>query len=231
MANPLTPEQLQALARLDTSTVAGAIEPFGVRLRNEGFCDGSIRCMLPSLPPVVGYAVTGQIRTSVPPTMGRNYHERTDWWDHILRSPAPRIVVLEDIDARPGLGSLVGELHANILRALDCTACVTNGAVRGLHAAEHIGFQMFAGGLAVSNAFAHLLSFGEPVEIGRLKIKSGDLLHGDRHGVLSIPLEIAAEIPAMAEKVGAKRERIIEFCQSPGFSTAGLRDMMKDLEW
>ncbi len=230
MANSLTPEQLRALARLDTATVANAIEPFQVRLRNEGFCDDSIRCLLPSLPPVVGYAVTGKIRSAVPPTMGRNYHERTDWWDHILRTPAPRIVVLEDVDAKPGLGSLVGELHANILRALGCVACVTNGAVRGLPAAERIGFQMFAGGFTVSNAFAHLVSYGEQVEIGRLKINSGDLLHGDRHGVLSIPFEIAEEIPAMAEKVLARRQRVIELCQSPGFSLAGLRESIKDVK-
>jgi 4-hydroxy-4-methyl-2-oxoglutarate aldolase len=230
MANPLTPEQLRALAHLDTCTVANAIEPFQVRLRNEGFCDGSIRCLLPLLPPVVGYAVTGKIRSAVPPTVGRNYHERTDWWDHILRTPAPRIVVLQDVDAKPGLGSLVEELHANILRALGCIACVTNGAVRDLPAAERIGFQLFAGSLTVSNAFAHLLSFGEPVEIGTLKINSGDLLHGDRHGVLSIPFEIAVEIPAMAEKVLARRQRVIDLCQSPGFSLAGLRESIKDVE-
>jgi hypothetical protein len=58
----VSPEQLAALARLDTCSVANAIEAFEVRLRNAGFADSRIRCMFPALPPMVGYAVTGRIR-------------------------------------------------------------------------------------------------------------------------------------------------------------------------
>jgi regulator of RNase E activity RraA len=95
---------------------------------------------------------------------------------------------------------------------------------------EKIGLQMFAGSVSVSHAFAHLLSFGEPVEIGGMKIRTGDLLHADRHGVLNVPLEIAAEIPAMAAKSSAKRNRTIEFCRSTSFSIDGLRKMIQELE-
>jgi regulator of RNase E activity RraA len=225
----LTPEELQALARLDTGSVVNAIETFGVRLRNQGFCDGTVRCYTPGIPPLVGYAVTGRIRCSVPPTVGRSFHERTDWWEHILQQPPPRVVVVQDVDARPGLGAFVGELHANILRALGCSGLVTNGAVRGVLECEEAGFHLFAGGLCVSSGFAHLLSFGEPVEVGDLTIQPGDLLHGDHYGVTSIPLEIAAEIPARAEKVAAQRRGIIDYCRTPGFSLAGLKERIKDL--
>jgi len=230
MTPQLTSEQIQSLARLDSCTVANAIEEFHVRLRNEGFCDGSIRCMLPSLPAIAGYAVTAKIRCSVPPTFGHSFHDRTDWWDLILRTPGPRIVVLEDVDTHPGVGAFIGELHGNIIKALGCVGCITNGAVRYLPAAEKIGLQMFAGSVSVSHAFAHLLSFGEPVEIGGMKIRTGDLLHADRHGVLNVPLEIAPEIPAMAAKSSAKRNRIIEFCRSTSFSIEGLRKMIQELE-
>jgi len=36
-APPLTPEQFEALRRLDASTLANTIETFHERLRNEGF--------------------------------------------------------------------------------------------------------------------------------------------------------------------------------------------------
>ncbi len=230
MTPPLMPDKIESLARLDTCTVANTIEEFHLRLRNEGFCDGSIRCLSRALPPIAGYAVTAKVRCSVPPAIGHSFHDRTDWWDSILRTPAPRIVVLEDVDDPPGRGALVGEMHANIIRALGCVGCITNGAVRNLPVAETLGLQMFASSLSVSHAFAHLISLDEPVEIGGLRIQSGDLLHADQHGVLKIPDEIAAEVPAKAAEVSRRRKQVIDFCWSPGFSVAGLRDLIREIE-
>ena len=48
MNYPLTPEQLEALRRLDACTLANAIETFDVRLRNEGFTDGDRALPLPA---------------------------------------------------------------------------------------------------------------------------------------------------------------------------------------
>lgn len=219
----LNAAQIQALAELDSGLVSNAIEQFNVRLRNEGFCDATIRCQTPALPPIAGYAVTAKMRSSVPPTVGRSFHDRTDWWNEILRMPAPRIVVIQDVDARAGFGSLVGEIHANIFRALGCIGCVTNGAVRNVREAAEIPFAMFASGAAASHAFAHLVSYGEPVEIGRLVIKQGDLLHADRNGIVQVPPEIAAEIPTAARKLMKKREELLEYCRGDRFSVAGLQ--------
>jgi 4-hydroxy-4-methyl-2-oxoglutarate aldolase len=118
----LTPEELVSLCHLDTCQVADAIETFDVRLRNEGFMDSSVRCMIPNLPSMVGYAVTAQFRTSEPPMSGKSYPDRTDWWNYLLTIPAPRVVVLEDLDRRPGLGSCAGEVHAHIFKALGSLA-------------------------------------------------------------------------------------------------------------
>ena len=56
-----------------------------------------------------------------------------------------------------------------------------------------------------------------------MKIQSGDLLHGDIHGVQSIPLDIAAQIPAVAAKIVAEEQAIISLCRSPDFSLEKLR--------
>ena len=112
---------------------------------------------------------------------------------------------MQDVASRPGLGSLVGAVHMNILRALHCVGVVTNGAVRDIPAAESAGFHFFAGSVTVSHAYVHIVEFGRPVEVGGLKIRSGDLLHGDVHGVQSIPLDIAARIPPVAAKITAQR--------------------------
>lgn len=222
--NPvLSPEQLEILKQLDACTVANAIETFHERLRNEGFANSSVRCLFPHLPPMVGYAATVKIRGSLPATAGPAYHENTDWWDYILSLPAPRVVAVQDVSSKPGLGSLVGRVHMNILRVLDCVGVVTNGAVRNIPASEQAGFQLFAGSVSVSHAYIHIVEFGTPVEIGGLKIKPGDLLHGDLHGVQTIPLDIAAKVPRAAAEIVAHEQEIITLCQSKDVSLDKLR--------
>ncbi len=219
----LTFEQLEALRRLDACTLANTIETFQERLRNEGFVDQTVRCLFPRLLPMLGYAATIKIRGSAPPTAAAPYAERTDWWDYVVSLPAPRVVVVQDISTRPGLGSLVGAVHMNILRALHCTGVVTNGSVRDIPAAESAGFHLFAGSVTVSHAYIHIVEFGGPVEIGGLKIQSGDLLHGDVHGVQSVPLEIAAQLPEKAAKIAAREQALIALCRSPEFTLEKLR--------
>ena len=223
MNPPLTPEQLEALRRLDACTLANAIETFQQRLRNEGFTDHTVHCLFPRLQPMVGYAATIKVRGSAPPTVAGPYPDRTDWWDYVVSLPAPRVVVVQDVATRPGLGSLVGAVHMSILQALDCVGVVTNGSVRDIPSAESAGFHFFAGSVSVSHAYVHIVEIGQPVEIGGLKIQSGDLLHGDLHGVQSIPLDLAARIPPVASEITAREQKVIALCRSPGFSLEKLR--------
>jgi regulator of RNase E activity RraA len=218
---------LNKLRALDSCTVSNAIERLNVRLRNEGFTAGAVRCRFPDLHPMVGYAATGRIRTTTPPIIHRCYYDRMDWWRYVASLPAPRIMVLQDVDHPRGFGAFVGEIHAAIGSALGCIGCVTNGAVRDLPALRAAGFQVFAGCAAVSHSYAHIVEFGEPVEIGGLKIASGDLLHGDRHGVLNVPLPVAADVPGEAAKILKEERELIDFCHSSRFSLDELEERMK----
>jgi len=114
-------------------------------------------------------------------------------------------------------------MHMNILRALNCVGVVTNGSVRSIPAAEQAGFHLFSSSVSVSHAYVHIIEIGTPVEIGGLKIRSGNLLHGDLHGVQSIPLGIAAQIPPIAARISARKRELIALCQSPEFSLGKLR--------
>jgi 4-hydroxy-4-methyl-2-oxoglutarate aldolase len=228
VSETLSPALIDELRRLDSCAVANAIETFDVRLRNEGFTDARIRCVFPEMPPVIGYAVTATIRCSTPPPVGHTYSDRTDWWNDILKTPAPRVVVVQDVDSTPGLGAFVGEVHANILRALKCVAYVTNGAVRDLPAVGESGLQLFAAGTSPSHAFVHILSFGEPVTIAGLTIAPGDLLFGDRHGVVAIPPAVAAAVPSTVAEMRQKERRTIEYCRGSDFSIERLRSIVND---
>lgn len=230
MSDSLSPATIQELSRLDACAVSNAIETFGVRLRNEGFTDGRLRCLFEDLPPIVGYAVTARIRCSTPPPVGRAYADRTDLWNSILSVPPPRILVVQDTDDRPGLGAFVGEVHANILRALKCVAYVTNGAVRDLPGVREAGLQAFAGCTTPSHAFVHVIDVGESVEIAGLPVSCRDMLLGDRHGLVSIPEECAPEVPAIVRSMRARERRVIEYCRSDGFSVDRLRSIVEQYD-
>ena len=223
ISNHLEPAVLEELRQLDSCSVANAIETFGVRLRNAGFADSSVHCIFEDFPPLVGYAATIRVRTSDPPMEGDSYYYRLDWLEHLLSVPAPRVLVVQDMDHRPGLGSFIGDVHANILRALGCEGVVTNGAVRNVEAARALKLQMFAGNLSVSHAFAHLFDFGGVVEVGQMQVRPGDLMHGDRHGVQTVPMEIAQKIPPVVRRMKGEEQEIIELCQSGAFTLEKLR--------
>ncbi len=227
LAPLLTEGELDALRQFDTCMVANAVETFNIRLHNTGFTNASIRCMFEDAPPMVGYAATARLRTGEPPMVGSTFHERGDFWNSILEIPAPRILVLEDKDSHPGRGAFVGDMHAAILSALGCIGYVTNGAVRELPAVRAMGMHLFAGNVAVSHAYAHIFDVGASVTVGGMEVRPGDLLHGDRHGVLTVPTKIAGAIPAVAAKMQRAEKRVIDFCRSKEFSVAKLGEFMK----
>ena len=119
--------------------------------------------------------------------------------------PVPRIAVIQDLDAATSGASTVGEVHAAILKALHCEGVITNGAVRDIPGVSRMQFPMFAPAVSVSHAYMHIVEFGAPVEIFGLPVRAGDLLYADVHGVVSIPLEIAARIPGRRRRASAPK--------------------------
>jgi len=225
----LSDEELDALRHFDSCVIANAIDSFDVRLRNAGFADARVRCIFEDAPPMVGYAATGRLRSGEPPIGGGNFPDRAELWNSILDIPAPRILVLQDTDDHPGRGAFVGEMQAAILKALGCVGYVTNGAVRELPAVRDIGLQLFAGNVAVSHAYAHIFEIGSVINVGGMEVQPGDLLHGDRHGVLTIPLNVAKEIPKAAARLQQEEQQVIDFCRSPDFSVEKLRQILKQI--
>ena len=228
MNSRLTTKQLEQVRRLDACTLANTIELFHRRLRNEGFADPSIRCLIPNLSPMLGYAATLTIVGASPPTAGNLYAYRTDWLDYITRLPEPRVVVIEDASDAPGLAALVGSVHMSILHALRCVGVVTNGSVRSIPLAERLAFNLFAGSVGLSHGYVHIIEFGMPVTVGGLKIESGDLLHGDQHGVQRVPEDLVADIPSVAEKIMAREQALIQLCHSFECSIEGLREAVRE---
>jgi regulator of RNase E activity RraA len=217
---PLTATEIEALRRWPTPAIANAIETFQVRPNGEGFML-RIRCMFPDLNPMVGYAATATIRAAAPGPPDRR-RAMLSHWKNIAAQPSPRVAVIQDLDDPPAFGSFWGEVNANIHRALGCVGTVTNGGVRDLEEVRALGFHFFAADVIPSHAHVHVVSAGGEVEVGGLRVTDGDLIHADRHGVVTIPHQIAREVPKAAAEVEKRERRVIEFCQSPEFSLDAL---------
>ena len=216
---------LESLARYDAPTLANAIETFDLQPRDVGFADSRVRCMFPELGRMVGFAATATIVARGAPAPDWGGAGNDALYSCVRTIRAPRIVVAKDIDEPPAHGSLWGEVHATIFGALGCVGCVTDGAVRDLVEARGMGFHFFAAGPSVSHAYVRVQTVGEPVEIGGLLVAPGDLLHADQHGVLKIPPEIAAELPAAADRVIESEQALLRWVRSDDFDPDRLAEM------
>ena len=226
MAHELDPSVLEALKGYDSPTLSNAIEVFDVRPRDEGYMSHQVRCMFPDLGVVVGYAATATMRAR-----GAGASDPEPLTTHVQEVAGPRLVVVQDLDDPPAHGALWGEVMASTFTALGCLGAITDGSVRDLDEARGIGFHFFARDAGVSHGYARVESVGEPVAVGGLTVRPGDLLHADQHGVLLIPAEIAAELPAVADRVIAAEQEFIGWVRSTDFDPAALteqRAKMKD---
>ena len=222
MADSLTADELDALRGFTSPTISNAIETFDVRSRSEGFMDASVRCMFPDLGGMIGYAVTAKIAAREKPQTSLAYG---DMFDAMAGVPKPLVVVIEDLDWPHPIGSYWGEVNGSIYKGMGCVGLVTNGGVRDLDEVVETGFHFFASCVLVSHAYVHLEEVGTPVSVGGLTVSPGDLLHGDKHGVVSIPNDIAGEVAAASADVERRERPIIDFARSSEMSAEGLRDL------
>ena len=219
MAANLTKEDLEALRKWPTCAISNAIELFNIQPRNVGFMLPEIQCQFSDMGIMVGYAVTAVITADT--SEGRRVPP-PEWWEMIKKTPEPRVVVIHDLD-RPVIGSFWGEVNANIHRALGCAGVVTDGSVRDLDEVRKLGFQFYSSCVTVSHGYVHLVEIGAPVKVGGLWVKPGDLLMGDKHGVIKVPLEIAKDVPKAAQMMEDWERKVINFCKSMEFNTEGLK--------
>jgi regulator of RNase E activity RraA len=220
MTDLLSRAELEDISRWSTCSLSNAIELFNIRPRNEGFMLSEIKCQFPELGPMIGYAVTAVISAHSPE--GRRI-DPPEWWKEILKIPEPRIVVIHDLD-QPAVGSFWGEVNGSIHKALGCVGAVTDGSVRDLDEVRKTGFHFFSSCVSVSHAYVHLVEASIPVKVGGLTVKPGDLIVGDQHGILSIPLEIAKDVSRAAQLVEDWERPVIDTCQSKPFSIEGLKE-------
>ncbi|MCO5128973.1 MAG: RraA family protein [Xanthobacteraceae bacterium] len=225
---PLPAEILSALAAYDTPTICNAMEVVAPGRRLIGFTTRPLVCPFPDLPPIVGYARTATIRAMAASgqSAAEQQAQRLAYYDYVGQGEGPRISVIQDIDgAEAGFGAFWGEVNSAVHKALGCLGVVTDGSIRDIPQWAP-GFQALAGSIGPSHAHVHVTGFGAEVRVAGMTVRSGDLIHADRHGAVVIPREVAARLPDAAELCGRREEPILAIARDAGFTLDKLREAL-----
>jgi regulator of RNase E activity RraA len=222
---PLPASVLEALARYDTPTICNAMEIVAPERRLIGYTTKPLVCPFPDLPPMVGYARTVTIRSVLASGLpaAEQQARRTAYYEYVGTGHGPRVSVIQDIDgADVGYGAFWGEVQSAVHKALGCLGVVTDGSIRDIGQWAP-GFQALAGSIGPSHAYVHADSFGGEVRVAGMTVRSGDLIHADRHGAIVIPPDLAAKLPDAAELCGRRETPILEIARSADFSLEKLK--------
>jgi regulator of RNase E activity RraA len=217
MTDSLPKAQADFLRSIDTPTVCNLIEMVAPERRGHGYTVKHLHCPFPDLPPMVGFAKTVTFKARDAFGMGDAGYmqKRLDYLDYVASAPRPGVMVMEDLDEPPGYGAFWGEVQSNVHRALGALGVVTSGSIRDIPMIAP-GFQMLAGSIGPSHAYVHVVDFGIEVNVHGMAVKSGDLIHADRHGAVVVPAGKIEAMQAAADKLARHEARIIDAARAPG---------------
>ena len=147
---------------------------------------------------------------------------RTTLWEEIdFEDPAPYALELEAVDdcnadeviiaAAQGSrrSGVWGELLSTASRNRGCAGVIVDGAVRDVAAMREMGFPVFAGSVSPYDSLhrQRVVSRDEPVLLGGVTIRSGELVFADEDGIVIVPREVEDQVLAAAwQKVHAENE-------------------------
>ena len=216
------------LRSIDTPTVCNLIEIVAPERRGSGYTVTHLHCPFPELPPMVGFAktVTTRAKDAVPLGQAGYMQKRLDYLDYVAAAPRPSIVVIEDLDDPVGYGAFWGEVQSNVHKGLGCLGTITNGSIRDIPAIAP-GFQMLAGSIVPSHAYVHVVDFALDVTVHGMAVKSGDLIHADRHGAVVVPQDKIDAMQEAAEGLAAREAKIIAVARGPNVTVEAIKAAMK----
>jgi len=213
-----TQSQMDFLRSIDTPTVCNLVEIVAPARRGSGYTVKHLHCPFPDLPPMVGYAktVTFKAKDKVPLGEAGYMQKRLDYLDYVASAPQPAVMIMHDLDGEhAGFGAFWGEVQSNIHKALGALGVVTDGSIRDIPMIAP-GFQMLAAAIVPSHAYVHVVDFGLDIEVAGMAVKSGDLIHADRHGAIVVPVDKIDAMLAAVEKLTETEARIIAAAKSGG---------------
>jgi 4-hydroxy-4-methyl-2-oxoglutarate aldolase len=111
-----------------------------------------------------------------------------------LEATRPGDVIVAATDAYMGC-ALIGDLVLGMARNCGAVAFVTDGLARDLDGLEAVGIPVFCRGISPNSPARNGPGkVGLPVNLGTVTVESGDVVVGDRDGVVVVPRARIAEV-------------------------------------
>lgn len=221
-------DDLKALSQWDTPTICNALEIVAPERRGHGFTVAPFSCLNPSLPPIVGFARTVKIRAASPDlsASAKGVADRFPYYEYVASGEGPTIVVLEDVDPKPGVGAFWGEVHTAVHKGLGALGAITNGSYRDIPDSA-AGFQLLGGSVGPSHAFVRPVDFNCPVIVHGMEVIHGDIIHADQHGAVVVPAGAVKQIPDAVDLISRREARILDAAKSDGFNIEMLKQAIE----
>lgn len=222
----ISPADLELLRRYDTPTICNVVELFDLAPRSSGYMDARIKACYPGLPPMVGFASTATFRSAAPPRTGNSYATLDEQVTTFADLPGPPVLVFQDLDD-PVASATFGEIMCTTYQAFGAVGLITSGAGRDLDQVERLQFPCFTSGTICAHGYPQTTSINVPVRVGGVMVYPGDLLHGDRNGVTTIPLAIASETAHACADFMAAEAVILNYLQAGSVTPRGFAGARK----
>jgi regulator of RNase E activity RraA len=123
-----------------------------------------------------------------------------EWTKLLSRAPGGSVVVCQPNDSTL---AHMGELSSETFTCRGVRGYIVDGGCRDSSFILKIGFPVWCRYFTPRDVVGRWVAdgFGEPIEIGGVKIRTGDYVMADRDGALIIPHEIIGEVTDRVEEV------------------------------
>ncbi|MEM9029284.1 MAG: hypothetical protein AAGC70_13030 [Pseudomonadota bacterium] len=120
--------------------------------------------------------------------------------------------------------AVCGDIVAMLAKNAGCAAIVIDGMARDLAGLEEVGLAMFARGVTPNSCVkAGPGTVGLPVIAGGVRVEAGDVVMGDRDGVVIVPRARLEEVVASVEAIRQAESETIAKVQT-GWTTLPFMD-------
>lgn len=195
----LTQELRERLYKVGTTNISDAMDALGF----SNVCHG-IAPLYESCKKIVGEAITQRF---IPTD---NLPKQKHGGMETIQNAAPGSVVVVEGSVRPDMNTC-GGIAATAACMNGLSGWVSDGLVRDVDEIVELDFPMYCKGRTVLTARGRFMeaAINEPVCCGGALCRFGDIVVGDKSGVVIIPQERLEEVTARAEDIAAKEEAMI----------------------
>lgn len=183
---PVVRSLVEQLQEFESALITEAMGAMGCPNPEAYYVGRDVKLLTTMNEPLAGVALTMTCDTSTP---GLTPDASGLWESYALmqKSPVPTVVIMKAVGLRPLHEAVLGDGMAKMMKSFGACGMVSDGGARDIERINRVGFTVFAAG-TVSNHVPPIYRVSrEPVELSGVSFRTGDLVFGDRDGVIVVP--------------------------------------------